>query len=62
MAACQAHGKLACCNTYSLDDFAEKVRLGYDCITFKSEADLFVSAGTELLESLRERTGGTLPR
>ena len=62
VAACQAHGKLACCNTYSLEDFEEKVRLGYDCITFKSEADLFVSAGSELLESLRERTGGALPR
>ena len=29
---------------------------GYDCITFKSEAELFMSAGKHLLAQLRERT------
>ena len=33
LAACVAHGKLACCNTYSLADFDEKVQQGFDCIT-----------------------------
>lgn len=62
LAACRAHGKLACCNTYSLGDVEEKVRLGFDCITFKSEADLFVGAGNELLAQVRERTGETQSR
>ena len=35
---------------------------GFDCITFKSEADLFMSAGGKLLEQLRERTGVARPR
>ncbi len=58
LAACVAHGKLACCNTYSLADFDEKVQQGFDCITLRSDADLFVSSGTDLIEALRERTGG----
>lgn len=61
LSACAAHGKLACCNTYSFDDFDEKRDLGFDCITFMSEADLFMSAGGKLLEQLRERTGVARP-
>ncbi|MEX0679174.1 MAG: hypothetical protein WD063_19015, partial [Pirellulales bacterium] len=58
MAACRTHGKLACSNTYSMSDADSKIALGFDCITFKSEADLFVSAGESLLAQLRERSGG----
>jgi 4-hydroxy-2-oxoheptanedioate aldolase len=58
LAACRAHGKLACCNTYSMSDAQEKISQGFDCITFKSEADLFMSAGASLLAELRERTSG----
>jgi 4-hydroxy-2-oxoheptanedioate aldolase len=57
LAACHAHGKLACSNTYSLSEVEEKIAAGFDCITFKSEADLFVSSGRELLTQLRERAG-----
>lgn len=53
LAACHTHGKLACCNTYSLDDFAAKRAAGFDCLTFKSEADLFHAAAGNLLGELR---------
>lgn len=55
LAACRMHGKLACTNTYSLADAQEKMAQGFDCITLKSEADLFVNAGTELLGRLRDQ-------
>jgi 4-hydroxy-2-oxoheptanedioate aldolase len=55
LAACQTHGKLACSNTYSMSDVQEKIAQGFDCITFKSEAELFVSAGAGLLSELRKR-------
>ena len=58
LAACHAHRKLACCNTYSMSDAQEKISQGFDCISFKSEADFFVQAGTTLLAQLRERTDG----
>jgi 4-hydroxy-2-oxoheptanedioate aldolase len=53
LAACHAHGKLACSNTYSMADAQAKIAQGFDCITFKSEADWFMSAGTSLLAELR---------
>jgi 4-hydroxy-2-oxoheptanedioate aldolase len=59
LAACHAHGKLACANTYSHDDFAAKLAQGFDCLTFRSEADLFMSAGTTLLAELRQQTAKT---
>jgi 4-hydroxy-2-oxoheptanedioate aldolase len=58
LAACQAHRKLACCNTYSKADAQEKIDAGFDCISYKSEADFFMSAGTALLAQLREQTAG----
>jgi 4-hydroxy-2-oxoheptanedioate aldolase len=51
--ACQAAGKLACSNTYSLAEAAAKLAQGFDAITFMSEADLLMSAGRELLGTLR---------
>ena len=57
LAACHAHDKLACSNTYSMADAQAKISQGFDCITFKSEADLFMSAGGKLLAELRELAG-----
>jgi 4-hydroxy-2-oxoheptanedioate aldolase len=62
LAACGAHGKLACCNTYSMSDVESKLALGFDCLTFKSEADLFMSAGTALLSQLREHAAKSATR
>ncbi len=56
LAACRANQKLACCNTYSMSDADEKIAQGFDCITYKSEADFFMAAGKGLLTQLRERT------
>ncbi|REK18161.1 MAG: hypothetical protein DWQ37_04520 [Planctomycetota bacterium] len=58
LAASHAHGKLACCNTYSMSDAETRAAAGFDGITFMSEADFFVGAGTSLLAKLRERTIG----
>lgn len=55
LAACHDHGKVACCNTYSPTDVDAKLSAGFDAITFKSEADLFMSSGAALLAQLRER-------
>jgi 4-hydroxy-2-oxoheptanedioate aldolase len=57
LAACQKSKKLACVNTYSLSDAQEKIDQSYDCITFRSEAEWFVSAGHDLLAELRRRAG-----
>jgi 4-hydroxy-2-oxoheptanedioate aldolase len=54
--ACHTNGKMACCNAYSLKDFQEKVAQGFKGVTFKSEVDLFVSSGQNLLRQLREDT------
>lgn len=59
--ACLGLGKLACTNTFSREDFAEKLAQGFRCLTFRSEVDLLLSAGRDLLGALRgavER-GGT---
>jgi 4-hydroxy-2-oxoheptanedioate aldolase len=56
LAACKQHRKLACCNTYSVSDFEEKLALGFGCVTLRSDADLFVSSGRDLLKQLRECT------
>ena len=57
LAACHTHGKLACCNTYSMSDAQAKIAEGFDAITFKSEADLFMSAGKTLFDELRACVG-----
>ena len=60
--ACKALDKLACCNTYSLDDFQARLELGFDVLTFRSEVDLLVRAGADLLENLRATVRGERPR
>lgn len=57
VAAAKTTGKLACCNTYSPDDFAEKVQAGYDGITLMSDVDLLMGSGGRLLNELRARAG-----
>ncbi|MFO0945014.1 MAG: aldolase/citrate lyase family protein [Planctomycetota bacterium] len=52
VAASRSSGKLACCNTYSMQDFREKLALGFGCVSFLSEVDFFMNAGTRLFESL----------
>lgn len=54
VAACQRNAKLACCNTYSLADFRDKLERGWRVLTLRSELDLFHSAGTALLSELRQ--------
>lgn len=58
LAACHAHGKLACSNTYSMADAQAKITAGFDAITFKSEADLFMSAGKTLFDELQACASG----
>lgn len=55
VAAAKAHDKLACCNTYSLDDFSAKIAAGFGAVTLRSEVDLLLSAGRELIAELRRR-------
>lgn len=51
--ACRKLKKLACCNTYSLAEAADKVRQGYQCITLESDVRLFMASGEKLLKDLR---------
>jgi len=53
--ACRAAGKLACSNSYALDEAAEKFAQGYECVTLRSDADLFFDSAGALLASLRGR-------
>jgi 4-hydroxy-2-oxoheptanedioate aldolase len=56
VAACRATGKIAGCNTYSLDDAQAKQRDGFDFITLRSEVDLFLDAASELWANLLAAT------
>lgn len=59
--ACQAAGKIACCNTYSLSEAQAKAKQGYQCITLESDMKLFISAAQRLLADLRGKVEGTRP-
>ena len=52
-----AAGKKPCCNTYSSEDFAAKKAAGFQALTFKSDLDLLMDRGTQLLDCLRGSTG-----
>jgi len=52
--ACARHGKWPCCNTYDVEDFAAKVRDGFRAITLRSEVDLLMAGGRNLLRQLRQ--------
>lgn len=56
--ASKAANKLACCNTYDLDDFQEKVSAGFGAITLMSDVDLLMTSGGRLLGDLRARACG----
>ena len=49
-----AAGKMPCCNTYSPDDFAAKQEAGFQAITLRSDMDLLVGGGRELLGRLEK--------
>jgi 4-hydroxy-2-oxoheptanedioate aldolase len=51
--ACLRLKKLACTNTYGLEEAADKTAQGYGCLTLRSDADLFVDSARSLLNSLR---------
>jgi 4-hydroxy-2-oxoheptanedioate aldolase len=55
--ACRKLKKLACCNSYSLADAAEKARQGYQCISLESDVRLFMECGEKLLRDLRRAVG-----
>lgn len=50
-----AAGKLACCNTYSTDDFAAQKAAGFQAITLKSDLDLLLDRGSALLAELKDK-------
>jgi 4-hydroxy-2-oxoheptanedioate aldolase len=54
--ACRRAGKLACSNSYNLGEAQKKSAQGYDCITLRSDVDLFMDSSRDLLMSLRTRT------
>jgi 4-hydroxy-2-oxoheptanedioate aldolase len=56
--ACQATGKMACCNTYSLSEAQAKAQQGYQCITLESDMKLFLTAARRLLLDLRAKVEG----
>jgi 4-hydroxy-2-oxoheptanedioate aldolase len=56
--ACRTLGKIAACNTYSLNEAREKARQGYQCITLESDVDLFIGAARGLLAGLRSQVAG----
>ena len=52
-----AAGKKPCCNTYSPEDFAAKKAAGFQALTFKSDLDLLMDRGTQLLDCLKGSIG-----
>jgi 4-hydroxy-2-oxoheptanedioate aldolase len=54
VAATLAAGKLPCCNTYSPEDFAAKQEAGFRVITLRSDMDLLVGGGQDLLGKLQK--------
>lgn len=59
--ACQAVGKIACCNTYSVSEAQEKAKQGYQYITMESDMKLFTTAAQKLLAGLRSQMEGIIP-
>jgi len=53
-----AAGKLPCCNTYSPEDFAAKWEAGFRAITLRSDMDLLVGGGRDLLGRLEKIAAG----
>lgn len=53
---CRRLGKIACCNTYNVTEAREKVGQGYECITMKSDVDLFIESASNLLGDLQNQS------
>lgn len=51
--ACRRSGKIPSINTYSLADAEERIRAGFEWITMRSDMDLFMEAGKNLLADLK---------
>ncbi|MBV8819961.1 MAG: hypothetical protein JO022_16475 [Acidobacteriaceae bacterium] len=51
--ACRSLNKLACTNSYDLDEARTKIAQGYQCVTVRSDADLFYDSAGSLLGSIR---------
>lgn len=62
VAAAQAAGKAAWCNTFSIADFRAKLALGFSGLTLRSEVDLLLDSGTGLRALLRSITGAAPSR
>lgn len=52
-----ASHKIACCNSYSLADASRLLNADWTCVTFRSDVDLLMQAGAELLARLRKLPG-----
>jgi 2-keto-3-deoxy-L-rhamnonate aldolase RhmA len=48
-----ACGKTACCNSYSMDDAESRFSQHWHCVTFRSDVDLLMGSGKELIGDLR---------
>jgi len=60
---CAGLAKLACVNVYRLEDVERHILLGFDCVTLRSDADLFVESSKRLFEAMDEiTTRATLAR
>jgi 4-hydroxy-2-oxoheptanedioate aldolase len=57
--ACQATGKIACCNTYSLPEAEARAQQGYQCITLESDMKLFLTAAQQLFTDLHAKVEST---
>src|SRR5438552_6194985 len=55
---CRSLGKLACYNAFSVPEAQERVRQGFQCITFRSDVDHFMQATSGALADLHRQLGG----
>jgi len=56
---CRSLNKLACYNAFSVAEAEERRRQGFQCITFRSDVDIFVEAGRRHLAELRDQLGSS---
>ena len=62
MDVCRSLGKLACSNSYSVEEAREKAEQGYDFVTMRSDGDLFWDSANDLLRKLKQQVkGANLP-
>lgn len=54
---CRSLNKLACYNAYSVGDAQERQKQGFQCITLRSDVDMFLETSGRRLAELRDRVG-----